>query len=203
MPRKNVVRKSKTNTVVPVGRDKRLELLAEALANPLDIRNEDELSLDTGLPITTIRSLQVNPQFMEPVSIRFHQSMENMKIFVLKKVFQAVQRNDMVAARLALRSLGVIGEGDTGVRQSSLPGESVDQDLYDLSDDALDKEIHRLLLATAPDDMVIDYGEINPVYPEGIHVPEHTEHTHDTPYYLEGEEAEVSETSEGETEETL
>jgi hypothetical protein len=164
MSNRRTIRRKENRVVVPRNKEQKLELLASALSSPLDLRNEEQLSLDTGIPISTIRSLQVNPQFMEPVALQFHRNLEHMKVFVLKKVFQAVETGDMQAARLALKSLGIIGENDNPLSSSSSGAvSSSDSDLPKMNDEELEREIHRLLIATSPDDVVYDYGTLSPV----------------------------------------
>lgn len=142
---------------------KRRDALAEALANPMDLRTPEELSEDYGVGLPELRSLQADPRWMAPVTAKFQRALGGVQVLILKKILRQVDDGNMSAARLALQALsGDLGNG-VKVNVLNVGATRIDDALGKMGDEELDREIRRLLKQVDPDDLVMKGEEVFPV----------------------------------------
>ena len=150
------------NENLPQSTEKAIQLLAEALSDPLDYRDDKELSKDLGIPSMQIRQLKHSAEFMEPVRLAFRRKLSSVEIDVIKDILVQSKGGSLGASRTFLELSGALSGKTTVILSGGSPSGQSDW-VSQLSDEEMDREIHRLLLDTNPDDVVSDRGKVIPV----------------------------------------
>jgi hypothetical protein len=163
--RRFIAHPSDKPVALDLSREERYRQLAEALSNPMDLRSPEELTQDYGVSMAEYRALQNDPNFIEPITSKFYRSLSGAQVFVLRKLLRQVEEGNVAAARLTLQAF--TGELGDGVKVNVLNvGGSVggDEVISKLSDEELDREIHRLLMDTTPDELSCQGGRLVPSF---------------------------------------
>jgi hypothetical protein len=145
---------------VPVVIDLRAKVF-EAFSNPLDLRLDEELAEEFGVDIVVIQRFRMDPIFMDPVNVTFHQALQHVKPTLFKTLIRDVihgGRNKMASAKLLLQSMGAIG-GDGTTVNVNLNGAAKDE-MSSLTSAEVDSEIHRLLMETSPIDVLFKENKV-------------------------------------------
>lgn len=178
-----------------------LDRLATALSDPLDQRKDEELAQELGITTTQISDLRRDPRFMEPVNRAFQQNFRASSSTVLKSLMAKAQGGDARAIQLTLQSMGLVDSGGTKILiGGGVAGSGGDNPFSQLSDDELEREIHRLLSETSPPDVTYRDGRVVPIE-AGYTVLENADGDDSGSLgrsYLSGEETEVGGAASGE-----
>ena len=148
--------------------------LAKALASPQDVRSDEELSVDLGIPLSHITKLKSTPTFFEPVLSNFKRNLQTIAPDIIKGLYRQFKGGSGPASKLLLEATGLISGAGAKVQVNVGTGSTVDDAIAKMSDDDLDREAHRLLMETYPDDVVYSGGKVSPAEVVDVEVEEVT-----------------------------
>lgn len=140
--------------------DKREEFI-RIWSDPTDGRTEAEVAKALGIDTALIRSWRSDPDVMGVVERQFRSALRGDMVSLWRSLRRSSEAGSLGASRLLLETLGVIeGKGNVNI---NMPGGAGPDAGAKLSDEALDREIQRLLLDTgAPDGLEWIRGALRP-----------------------------------------
>lgn len=161
---------AKATTIVPAKElipEETRAILQQALSNPLDLRTDEELSVELDLTPQQIRQLKSNPAFMDTVNKTFMASLPHVQVDLLKGLIRDAtsgSKTSLVSSKVILEALGLVGtKNNTLILNNNGGGQK--SHAAKLSDLELDAEIHRLLMETTPEDISFQDGNFIEVSP--------------------------------------
>jgi len=151
-----------------VSLEDKANILAQYLADPRELRTDEELSQDLDIPLSDIKKLKASPKFIEPVNQAFRRNLQIIGPEIIRKIFRQALDGSVQSQKLLLEASRWIESGGSKV-QVNIGGVSVGTDqVSSLSDEDLDREINRLLMETYPEDNIYSNGKVLPSSSEEI-----------------------------------
>jgi hypothetical protein len=163
-----------TDTSYPVSspelNEEKVNKLAMCLSNPREVRSDQELAIDLDIQLKDIRKLKADPQFIEPVNQAFRRHLQSIGPEIIRRVFRQAMEGSSPSQKLLLEASGWIS-GPGGKTVVNVGGVSVQKDdISNMSDVDLDREIHRLMMETYPEDCILSEGKVVPIDSSSVEV---------------------------------
>jgi hypothetical protein len=126
--------------------------------------------VDLEVSLKDIRKLKQDPLFIEPVNQAFKRNLQSIGPEILRKMFRQAMEGSTQSQKSLLEASGWIS-GPGGKTVINVGGVDVRRDeVSQLSDSDLDREIHRLLMETYPEDCIISEGTVVPLSENAVEI---------------------------------